>query len=89
MKSRLIAAALGAFGLAAAFTPLSSTPADASCVDFERNPGRFINNCGQRVVVTWTDEFACSSGCRTVLRVGESGVVASSRGRVTWNVSRD
>jgi hypothetical protein len=88
MIKRAVCLGILTLGIAAALTSVSSKPAAAdSCVDFSRNPGRFINNCGRRVVVTWTDEFACqSSGCRIVLRAGETQVVASSRGNVSWRV---
>jgi hypothetical protein len=89
MMNRAVCLSILTLGIAAAFTSVSSEPAAAeSCVDFSRNPGRFINNCGRRVAVAWTDEFACQNngGCRIVLRAGETQVVASSRGRVSWRV---
>lgn len=88
MKNRACCLGILTLSIAAAFTTLSSKPAAAdSCVDFARNPGRFINNCNRRVVVTWTDQFACqSSSCRTVLQAGETQSVASSRGNVNWTV---
>lgn len=88
MMQRALCLGILAIGIAAAFTTLPSEPAAAdNCVDFSRNPGRFTNNCGRRVVVTWSDEFACeSSRCRIVLQAGETTPVGSSRGRVSWNV---
>ncbi|SDI81439.1 MULTISPECIES: hypothetical protein [Bradyrhizobium] len=88
MMNRAVCLSILTLGIAAAFTSVSSEPAAAeSCVDFSRNPGRFINNCGRRVVVRWTDEFACQNngGCSITLRAGETQVVASSRGRVSWS----
>jgi hypothetical protein len=88
MMNRAVCLSILTLGIAAAFTSVSSEPAAAgSCVDFSRNPGRFINNCGRRVRVTWTDEFACQNGggCSIVLQTGETQVVASSRGRVNWS----
>lgn len=87
MMKRVVCLSILTMGTAAAFTTLPSEPAAANCVDFSRNPGRFTNNCGRRVVVTWSDEFACeSSRCRVVLQAGETAPVGSSRGRVSWNV---
>jgi hypothetical protein len=87
MMNRAVCLSILTLGIAAAFTSVSSEPAAAGCVDFARSPGRFINNCGHRVTVRWTDEFACQNqgGCSIVLRTGETQVVASSRGRVNWS----